>query len=131
MESMGNYDEAVAVYQDGLQHHPGHAGLHFGLGQAFLAKGNVGGAVDAFREEPGRRLISIQATIHVEKESQKAILIGRKGAMLKEIGTRARQEMERFFDSRIFLELFVRVQKDWTRDPRALREFGYADEEGP
>jgi GTP-binding protein Era len=66
----------------------------------------------------------------VEKESQKAILIGRKGAMLKEIGTRAREEMERFFDSRIFLELFVRVQKDWTRDPRALREFGYVEEDG-
>ncbi len=86
--------------------------------------------MDTFREESGRRLIRIQATIHVEKESQKAILIGRKGAMLKEIGTRAREEMERFFDSRIFLELFVRVQKDWTRDPRALREFGYVEEDG-
>jgi len=86
--------------------------------------------VDAFKEDEGRRLIRIHATVHVEKESQKAILIGRKGAMLKEIGTRARQEMERFFDSRIFLELFVRVQKDWTRDPRALKEFGYSEEEG-
>ncbi len=86
--------------------------------------------VDAFKEDDGRRLIRIRATIHVEKESQKAILIGRRGAMLKEIGTRAREELERFFDSRVFLELFVRVQKDWTRDPRALREFGYTEEEG-
>lgn len=86
--------------------------------------------VDAFKEDEGRRLIRIHATVHVEKESQKAILIGRRGAMLKEIGTRARQELERFFDTRVFLELFVRVQKDWTRDPRALREFGYSGEEG-
>jgi GTP-binding protein Era len=85
--------------------------------------------VEAFKEDEGRRLIRIHATIHVEKDSQKAILIGRKGAMLKEIGTRARREMERFFAARIFLELFVRVQKDWTRDPRALREFGYSGEE--
>jgi GTP-binding protein Era len=86
--------------------------------------------VDVFKEDEGRRLIRIHATVHVEKESQKAILIGRRGAMLKEIGTRARQELERFFDTRVFLELFVRVQKDWTRDPRALREFGYSGEEG-
>ncbi len=83
--------------------------------------------VDTFKEDEGRNLIRIQATIHVEKDSQKGILIGRKGAMLKEIGTQARLEMERFFATKVFLELFVRVQKNWTQDARMLREFGYAE----
>jgi len=63
----------------------------------------------------------------VAKESQKGIIIGRKGAMLKEIGTRARLELEKFFAAKVFLELFVRVAKDWTHDPRMLQEFGYKD----
>jgi len=83
--------------------------------------------VDTFKEDEGKNLIRIQATIHVEKDSQKGILIGRKGAMLKEIGTQARLEMERFFAAKVFLELFVRVQKNWTQDARMLREFGYAE----
>jgi len=70
-------------------------------------------------------MLRIAATIHVAKESQKGILIGKKGAMLKEIGTRARLELEKFFDSKVFLELFVRVAKDWMQDPRMLQEFGY------
>lgn len=81
--------------------------------------------VDAFKEDEARNLIRISATINVEKESQKGIIIGKKGTMLKEIGTRARVDMEKFFATRIFLELFVRVRKDWTKDPRMLREFGY------
>jgi len=83
--------------------------------------------VDTFKEDEGKNLIRIQATIHVEKDSQKGILIGRKGAMLKDIGTQARLEMERFFAAKVFLELFVRVQKNWTQDARMLREFGYAE----
>jgi len=83
--------------------------------------------VDTFKEDEGKNLIRIQATIHVEKDSQKGILIGKKGAMLKEIGTQARLEMERFFAAKIYLELFVRVQKNWTQDKRMLREFGYAE----
>jgi len=82
--------------------------------------------VDAFKEIEKKNLIRIQATIHVEKDSQKGILIGRKGAMLKRIGTLAREEMEAFFGAKVFLELFVRVQKDWTEDERMLREFGYS-----
>ncbi len=85
--------------------------------------------VDTFKEDGERNLIRIQATIHVEKDSQKGILIGRKGAMLKEIGTQARLEMERFFAAKVFLELFVRVQKNWTQDARMLREFGYAEKQ--
>ena len=81
--------------------------------------------VDTFREDEERSLIYIQATINCEKNSQKGILIGKKGAMLKEIGTQARKEMEKFFAVRIYLELFVRVRRDWTRNERMLREFGY------
>ncbi len=81
--------------------------------------------VDAFREEKGSGLIRIEATIHVEKESQKKILIGTKGAMLKRIGAAARLDMERFFAARVFLSLFVRVQKDWTHNRRLVKEFGY------
>jgi len=82
--------------------------------------------VDAFKEDEAKNLIRIQATIHVEKDSQKGIIIGKKGAMLKQIGTEARRDMEHFFAARIFLELFVRVQKDWTHDKRMLQEFGYS-----
>ena len=84
--------------------------------------------VETFKEDEAKNLISIQATIHVEKDSQKGILIGKKGAMLKKIGTAARLEMEKFFAARIYLELFVRIQKDWTHDKRMLREFGYIDQ---
>ena len=83
--------------------------------------------VDSFREDEKKNLIRIQATIHVAKNSQKGIMIGKKGSMLKEIGTRARLDMEKFFATRIYLELFVRVKKDWTHDPRMLSEFGYTE----
>ena len=83
--------------------------------------------VDAFKEDEAKNMIRIAATIHVARESQKGIIIGKKGAMLKEIGTRARLELEKFFDAKVFLELFVRVARDWTHDPRMLQEFGYKD----
>lgn len=84
--------------------------------------------IDAFKEDEDHRHIRIEATITVEKESQKGILIGKKGAMLKRIGSLARTDLEIFFASRIFLKLFVRVRKDWTQDKRMLKEFGYTDE---
>jgi len=83
--------------------------------------------VEAFKEEKERNFIRIQASIIVGKDSQKGIVIGRKGAMLKEIGQQARKELERFFSARIYLELFVKVRKDWTHDERLLRELGYSD----
>jgi GTP-binding protein Era len=83
--------------------------------------------VEAYKEEEERNFIRIQAAIIVEKDSQKGIIIGRKGAMLKEIGQQARKELERFFSARIYLELFVKVRKDWTHDERLLRELGYSD----
>ncbi|MCE5265421.1 MAG: GTPase Era [Deltaproteobacteria bacterium] len=81
--------------------------------------------VDSFKEDEAKNMIRIAATIHVAKDSQKGILIGKGGTMLKEIGTRARRELEKFFAAKIFLELFVRVAKEWTNDPRMLEEFGY------
>jgi GTP-binding protein Era len=83
--------------------------------------------VDAFKEDEAKNMIRIAATIHVAKDSQKGIIIGKNGAMIKEIGTRARLELEKFFTAKVFLELFVRVAKDWTNDPRMLQEFGYRD----
>ncbi len=80
--------------------------------------------IDAFKEDEAKNLIRISATIHVEKESQKAIMIGKKGAMLKKIGTQARLSMENLFGAKVFLELFVRVKKDWTGSDKMLREFG-------
>ena len=83
--------------------------------------------VDSFKEDEEKNRIRIAATITVEKDSQKGILIGKGGRMLKEIGTQSRLEMEKFFAAKIFLELFVRVRKDWTKDARWLKEFGYGD----
>jgi GTP-binding protein Era len=80
--------------------------------------------IDTFKEDEEKNLIRISATITVEKESQKAIMIGKKGSMLKNIGTQARLEMENLFDSKVFLELFVRVKKDWTSSDKMLQEFG-------
>lgn len=80
--------------------------------------------IDAFQEDEAAQLIRISATINVEKESQKAIMIGKKGSMLKKIGTQARLSMENLFGAKVFLELFVRVKKDWTNSDRLLKEFG-------
>lgn len=73
--------------------------------------------------------IVLHATIYVERDSQKGIIIGKQGAMLKEIGTRAREEMETMFGKRVYLELFVRVEKDWRNRERILRRLGYQDED--
>ncbi len=81
--------------------------------------------VDRFVEKKGGALIAIDATIHVERDSQKGILIGKKGSKLKQIGEDARKEIERLVGAKVFLKLFVRVQKNWSRDTRALERFGY------
>lgn len=82
--------------------------------------------VDLFKEDETKNLIRIQAVIQVEKDSQKGIIIGKKGAKLKEIGRQARLEMERFFAARVYLELFVRARKDWTQSDAMLQELGYS-----
>lgn len=81
--------------------------------------------VDQFTEEPDRNRIDIEATIHVERDSQKSILIGKQGKMIKEIGKQARTDIEVLLGCHIFLGLFVRVSRDWRKNPRSLREFGY------
>ena len=81
--------------------------------------------IDAFKEEKNGRLTSIAATIHVERESQKGVIIGKKGSKLKQIGESARKEIEQMLATKVYLKLFVRVQKNWTKDSKALRRFGY------
>jgi GTP-binding protein Era len=75
------------------------------------------------RETPA--CLYLWATIFVERESQRAIVIGRGGALLKRVGTAARQDLERFFGIKVYLELRVRVRRNWRQDERALREFGF------
>ena len=81
--------------------------------------------VESFKERTEKNLIDIQATIHVERESQKPIIIGKGGKMLKQIGKQAREDIERMVGCKVFLNLWVRVQKRWTRDEKAIRRFGY------
>lgn len=78
--------------------------------------------LDGFRDEDGQT--RIDASIVVDKESQKAIVIGRGGSMLKAIGTAARHEIEGFLGVRVFLQLFVKVRKGWRDDPRMLTQIG-------
>ncbi len=78
---------------------------------------------EAFREDDS--IIRIRAIIMVERNSQKGILIGHKGKALKRVGTEARKDLERFFDKQIYLELYVKVNKNWRNDTRQLRRFGY------
>ncbi len=82
--------------------------------------------VEEFKEREEKNLIVIKAIIQVERESQKGIVIGRKGEMLKEIGKQARSEMEALLGAKVFLELWVKVEKNWREDPRALRRLGYS-----
>jgi GTP-binding protein Era len=81
--------------------------------------------IEEFKEHPERNLVVIKGTIHVERDSQKKILIGKGGQKLRKIGEAARKEIEAFLESRVFLELWVSVEKDWTHDPRALNRLGY------
>jgi GTP-binding protein Era len=81
--------------------------------------------VDELTERRRPERLDIRATIFVEHESQKGILIGKGGSMLKRIGTEARRELERFFGIQVFLGLTVDVRRNWRRDPSALREFGF------
>jgi len=81
--------------------------------------------VEEFKERGEKNLVVIKATIQVERESQKGILIGEKGRMLKEIGRQAREEIEALLGTKVFLELWVKVEKNWREDPAALRRLGY------
>ncbi|GFO55530.1 GTPase Era [Geomonas sp. Red276] len=85
---------------------------------------SVAVVVDSFKERENGT-VAISATINVERDSQKGIIIGRRGDMLKRIGTQARQEIEQLLDTKVFLELFVRVSPEWSDNTRMLKEFGY------
>ncbi len=71
--------------------------------------------------------IHIMAVIYVERDSQKGIIIGHQGKMLKRVGTEARKDIEKFFEKKVFLELFVKVEKDWRNQENKLRAFGYIE----
>ena len=82
-------------------------------------------SVEHLEELSKKNLVSISARIHVESESQKGILIGQGGKMIKKIGQAAREDLENFFGNRVFVELLVKVDKNWSKDPRTLRRLGY------
>ncbi len=79
--------------------------------------------VEEFKEE--KSIIRIRALIIVERDSQKGIIIGPKGVAIKRVGSMARRDLERFFEKKIYLEMFVKVEKDWRNRDNLLRSFGY------
>jgi GTP-binding protein Era len=81
--------------------------------------------VEELKERASPERLYIRATIFVEQESQKGIVIGKGGAMLKRVGSTARRELEAFFGIPVFLETRVQVRHNWRKDERALREFGF------
>ena len=86
---------------------------------------SVAVVIDSYRED--EKVDKISAKIIVNNESQKGILIGKKGAMLKKIGTEARLELEKIVEKKVFLELFVKVQKNWLKDKDMIKNLGYVD----
>ena len=76
-------------------------------------------------KEKKKNLVYIKAVIFVERDSQKAILIGKKGQMLKKIGESARIEAEKMLDKRVYLDLWIKVYKNWRKDEHALKMLGY------
>ena len=83
-------------------------------------------AVEKFQEEA--KLIKIDTVIYVERDSQKGIIIGQGGRMLKKVGTEARKDIEEFFQKKVYLEMFVKVEKDWRNKNSSLKSFGYEPE---
>jgi GTP-binding protein Era len=81
--------------------------------------------VESFKDEPA--ILKIRALIFVSRESQKGIIIGHQGSGLKRVGTQARIDIEKFFDKKVFLELFVKVKKDWRNNDYMLKQFGYEE----
>ena len=80
--------------------------------------------VEEFKDE--EKIIRIRSIIYVSRDSQKGIIIGHQGKALKKVGTLARRDLERFFDKKIYLELYVKVNKDWRNDDNQLKRFGYS-----
>ena len=80
------------------------------------------------RFEEGDSISRIYATIYVETKGQKAIIIGRKGARLKSIGSKARADIEKMLDGKVYLQLWVKIREGWSNDERALASLGYTNE---
>jgi len=136
----GHVPEGPAGYDaDTLTNRPSSFFVREYVREAVLAgaRGEVPHAVavsiDSYDDGP--KLVRIEATLHVEKQGQRAILVGRGGQKLKEIGTRARERIEKLVGRKVFLKLFVRITPRWKSVPRQLAELGYepagklADEE--
>lgn len=81
--------------------------------------------VDEFKEDSERNLLAIAATVFVEKDSQKGIMIGKGGGLIKSIGTAARKDLELFFDTHVFLDLRVKVMRDWAKSDETIGRLGY------
>lgn len=81
--------------------------------------------VEEIEEEEKRNLLKVRAVIYVEKASQRGIILGKGGSLIKTIGKNARLDLERMFSKKVYLELFVKVEKNWTQDTRSLRKLGY------
>jgi GTP-binding protein Era len=81
--------------------------------------------IEEYREEPEKNLVRIRADVLVERESQKGIVIGKGGGVLKKVGTAARLELEKETGARVYLELFVKVEREWSRSETMLRRLGY------
>ena len=81
------------------------------------------------RDDDNQDLVHVMATIIVERDSQKGIIIGKQGKMLKEIGKRARKDIENLLGSKVYLELWVKVQKDWRNKATQLRDYGFREDE--
>jgi len=86
---------------------------------------SIAAQIQEYKEEPDKNLIRIQAEIIVERESQKGIVIGKRGSVLKKIGTASRLELEKETGYRVYLELFVKVEKEWSKNEKMLRQLGY------
>lgn len=83
-------------------------------------------SIEEMNQREGRDdLVDVHAIVYVERQSQKSIVIGRKGERLREVGSQARQHIQRLLGSKIYLDLHVKVAKDWQRDPRQLRKLGF------
>lgn len=85
--------------------------------------------IEKMERQPEKDMVHVMATIIVERDSQKGIVIGKQGSMLKEIGKRARLDIENLLGSKVFLELWVKVQKDWRNKATQLRDFGFREDE--
>jgi len=83
--------------------------------------------IDEMSERDGGKIFDINATLHVERDSQKGIIIGPQGSKLKAIGTLARKSIENLVGMQVFLQIHVKVSKEWQKDPKLLAKLGFTD----